>query len=152
MLLKDPLNEVRSILSDTINHHGEGVIVTADPEGHPHASWMGTLGSEDISTILTMASPEGAKITNILQNPKVEWMFSDKDLETVIYLKGEARIIHEEGEVQEAWKKLKDKSRAYFLQYAPPRGMSFMIIETKVDEINFSRPRENVSETFYPPF
>lgn len=152
MTKKEALKAVRAILSDTIKYHGQGVIVTADPEGLPHASWMGTLGSTDIGLLLTMTCPDSRKVENILQNPRVEWMFTDNEMISVVYLRGKARVIHEINEVTEAWNELKDKSRAYFLKYINGPGMSFLILETTVEEIEFARPSDNIYKKMSPPF
>ncbi len=113
---------------------------------------MGTLGNTDIGVIYTMTSPDSRKALNILENPKIEWMFTDKKLRTVIHLKCKARVIHEEAELKMAWDKLKDKSRAYFMKFIKKTGMAFLLIETKVEEIEYSRPADNVYKMIRPPF
>ena len=137
---------------ETINDHGEAVIVTANGCGVPHASWMGTLSGSDISSILTITSPDSRKIVNILENPNVEWMFTSKKLDTVVYLRGKALVICEMDDIERAWKRIKDKSRAYFMQYMATPGMRFLIIETKIEEIEYSLPKENIYKTVKPPF
>ena len=143
---------VRALLKGIKKKHGEGVLVTTDPEGNPHAAWMGTIDTSDIRRVLTMTSPDCRKAINILQNPKVEWMFTDKRLETVVYLRGKARVIHELPELETAWLSLEDKSRAYFMQYINDIGMQFLIIETAVEEIEYTQPKLNVYEKIIAPF
>jgi general stress protein 26 len=146
MTKNEALKAVRAILSDTINYHGQAVIVTRDAKGIPHASWMGTLGSKDLDFLLTMTSPDSRKVDNILQNPNVEWMFTDHEMISVVYLRGKARVIHEIDELVEGWNELKDKSRAYFLKYIDDFGITFLILETKIEEIGYTRPIDNIYE------
>ena len=152
MTKKETLHAVRAILSKTIQYQGQGVIVTANSEGIPHASWMGTLGSKDLNYMLTMTSPDSRKVANILQNPRVEWMFTDPELISVVYLRGKARVVHDIDELGDAWKRLKDKSRAYFLKYIGGAGMTFLILETVVEEIEYARPADNIYKIVSPPF
>lgn len=63
---------------------------------------MGTLGSHDITSILTISSPTSKKVTNILENPNVEWMFTDKIKHTVICLRGVASVVHEPDDLKSA--------------------------------------------------
>ena len=152
MTQKEAIKAVKDILSHTFDSHGEGIMVTASSEGVPHATWMGTLGNRSVSNILTMTSPDSTKVKNILENPHVEWMFNDERLHAIVYLRGKARVIHEEGDVLEAWEKLKDKSRAYFLNFIQETGMTFLIIETQIEEIDYTCPKENLFKKIRPPF
>lgn len=152
MTKREILKEIRSILSATIKNHGEGIIVTASPDGKPHASWMGTIGNSKLSKILTLTSPDIKKVNNILQNPKVEWMFNDKNLETVIYLRGMARVVYELDEIELAWLSLVDKSKAHFLRYTSAVGMQFLIIETAIEEMEYTCPKDNIYQSINPPF
>ena len=152
MTKKEVIKAVKDILSHTLESHGEGIMVTASPQGVPHATWMGTLGNRSVSTILTMTSPDSTKVKNILANPHVEWMFTDERLHAIVYMRGKTRVIHEEEEVQEAWEKLKDKSRAYFMNFIQETGMTFLIIETQVEEIDYTRPKDNLYKKIRSPF
>lgn len=81
MTKKDALIRVKSMLSKSMDEHGEAIVVTVNAAGLPHASWMGTLSSPNIGKLLTMTSPDSRKVLNILENPRVEWIFtgSNKD-------------------------------------------------------------------------
>lgn len=152
MTKKDTLIRVRSILSENMNDHGEAIIVTANRDGLPHASWMGTLSGPDIKTILTITSPDSRKIINILENPKVEWMFTTRDMNEVVYLRGVARVVHELDEIERTWKKLRNKSRAYFMRYMTEPGIKFLIVESRIEEIEYNIPQENFHKAIRPPF
>ncbi len=152
MTKKEALKRVRKILLKSVEEHGEAIIETADSSGIPHASWMGTLSSPSIATLFTITSPDSRKVVNILENPNVEWMFTSAGRTEVAYLRGKARIVSDPEEIEVAWKLLKDKTRAYFMKYFDQPGMKFLILETKVDEIEYTVPKENLYKRMEPPF
>ena len=152
MTKREALKCVKLILSRSISDHGEAVIVTTNSNGQPHASWMGTLNSPNISTLITMTSPDSRKVINLLENPKVEWMFTNRSRTQVAYLRGKARIVQDPQEVEEAWKSLKNKTKAYFMQYSTEPGMPFLVIKTNVEEIELVVPKDNIHKTLRPPF
>lgn len=152
MTKREALKRVRFILKGSITEHGEAIVVTVSSEGRPHASWMGTLSSPNIETLLTLTSPNSRKVVNLLENPEVEWMFVNHGRTEVAYLRGRARVVQEPEEVERAWKLLKNKTQAFFMQYMPKRGMGFLVIETKVSEIELVVPKDNLFQVLKPPF
>lgn len=152
MTKKEALKRVRKILSKSLEEHGEAIIETADRSGIPHASWMGTLGSPNLTTLYTMTSPDSRKVVNVLENPNVEWMFTSQNREEVAYLRGEARIVHDPEEIEVAWKTLKNKTRAYFMRHFDQPGMKFLVIETTVSEVVYAVPKDGLFCAVKPPF
>jgi len=152
MTKREALKRVRSILKGTIAEHGEAIVVTASAEGRPHASWMGTLSSPNIERLLTLTSPDSRKVVNLLENPVVEWLFVNRSRTEVAYLRGIARVVQDPDEVERAWKLLKNKTKAFFMQYMPKQGMGFFVIETKVSEIELVVPKNNLFKVMNPPF
>jgi len=152
MTKKEALKRVRKILLKSVEEHGEAIILTADRSGIPHGSWMGTMSSPNITTLFTITSPDSRKVVNVLENPNVEWMFTSSEREEVAYLRGKARIVSDPEGIESAWKQLKDKTRAYFMKYFDQPGMKFLILETKVNEIEYTVPKENVYKRMKPPF
>lgn len=61
---------------------------------------MGTLSSPSITTLFTITSPDSRKVVNVLENPNVEWMFTNPSREEVAYLRGKARIVHDPEEIE----------------------------------------------------
>jgi len=70
----------------------------------------------------------------------------------VAYLRGIARVVQDPDEVERAWKLLKNKTKAFFMQYMPKQGMGFFVIETKVSEIELVVPKNNLFKVMNPPF
>src|SRR5690625_2398600 len=122
--------------------HEVGIFTTADRAGVPHAGYMGTGASPMVARLLTMTAPESRKIQNLLENPVVEWLFIDEKKEDLLYAYGRARVLEEPAEVEAAWQKISDKSRAYFMLYQDV-GMKFLVVETKVEKFEYRVPRKN---------
>jgi general stress protein 26 len=122
---------------------GVGILATVGQEQLPHATVMATMASPSLERLITITSPDSQKVINILENPKVEWMFADTDGRRVLYLRGVVRVIQEMDEVEEAWGQLFDKSRAFFLCSKSSPGMRFLILETQVQSIEYRLPRKN---------
>lgn len=140
------LERITRFLHDVGNvddKHVVGILVTAGHEGKPHATYMGTIASPALDRLLTMTAPESQKVVNILENPCVEWLFADEDEEEVLYVWGKARVVEEPTEVEEAWRNMPDKSRAYFLSFQGA-GMKFLIFETKIYSFELRIPRQNL--------
>ncbi|MFV1995269.1 MAG: pyridoxamine 5'-phosphate oxidase family protein [Verrucomicrobiales bacterium] len=134
-------DHVRSLVHRVDEGLSAAVLTTVTPEGRPHAMWMGTMCSDDLSELLTVTSPDSRKVTNIRANASVEWMFSDKDFEAIVYLRGHAVVVDDVARVKDAWEQIGDMHRAFFLDYFNS-GMGFVVIETEVDSIEVSFPRE----------
>jgi len=122
--------------------HRVGILSTAGKDGTPHATYMGTVASPAIDQLLTMTAPDSLKVMNILENPRVEWLFVDEEREEILYLHGRGKILQEPAEVEAAWKQIPDKSRAYFLSYQDV-GIQFLIVETIIDSFEYRVPRQN---------
>lgn len=122
--------------------HELGLLATADKEGVAHVTYMGTVASPTIDRLLTMTAPESRKVENILENPRVEWLFLDEEKQEVLYLRGTARVIEDPVDVEKAWKQIPDKSRAYFLSFQDV-GIKFLILETAVESFEYRLPQTN---------
>lgn len=125
-----------------------GLLVTADSNCRPHATYMGSLASPSFDRLLTMTSPDSRKVRNILENSQVEWLFLDEERDEVLYLWGTARVIQDPREVERAWRDMPDKTRAYFLPYQETVGMRFLMFETSIDVFEYRIPRTNESFRF----
>jgi general stress protein 26 len=136
------LKRVRRLLHYRGQRQGLGVFTTVGHDRRPHAAWMGSVATPSVDRVITLSSPESRKVQNILENPRVEWMFCDEEKKEVLYLEGRARVLEDPDEVERAWRQIPDKSHAYFLSYQPI-GMAFLIIETTVDRLKYKIPEKN---------
>jgi len=120
-----------------------GVLATVDEHGMPHVRWMATLSLRDWPLLYTITSPASRKVQHIRRNPGVSWMFSNDELNIIINIRGKARISNDAGKMQQVWKLLEDKSKAYFLSIATD-GRGFAVIETEIEEIDCILPKYDI--------
>lgn len=113
-----------------------GVLTTVDADGAPHARWMATLSFDAFPRLLTLTGGSSSKLRHIRENPRVQWMFSNEDLTLVLNLSGRARIFTDTRSIKLAWKEVKDKSRAYFLNHFAGKP-AIAVIETTVERIEY---------------
>jgi general stress protein 26 len=148
--LKPPNEDVRKHVEYVIDlakklAGGErpGVLATVDEQGMPHMRWMATLSLRDWPLLYTITSPASRKIQHIKRNPRVSWMFSNEEMNIIINLRGKARIATDVGKMQQVWKLLEDKSKAYFLSIAAD-GPGFAVIETEIEDIDCILPKYDI--------
>lgn len=129
------------MIADTSPAGHTAILTTISPEGWPHAAWMGTAASPDHRHIFTLTSPDSAKVRHIRQNPRTEWMLVDSERKTVLYLRGDSRVVDDVGEMKHAWQLFPDKSRAFFLSFFNS-GPGYSVIETTILEVEWHLPQE----------
>jgi general stress protein 26 len=139
MATKEQREKILELWAELIQGSRIGTLTTASKLGEPHSAWMGTIAPRSFDRLITITAPDSRKVINILENPRVEWMFLDSKMARVLYLRGRARPLCDMREVEQAWRDLPDKSRAYFLQ-RPEQGMSFLPIETTIEQIEYLHP------------
>ncbi len=120
-----------------------GVLATVDDKGMPHVRWMATLSLRDWPLLYTITSPASRKVQHIKRHPSVSWMFSNEELNIIINIRGKARIVTDPGKMQQVWKLLEDKSKAYFLSIATD-GAGFAVIETEIEDIDCILPKYDI--------
>ena len=116
------------------------VLSTADRNGDPHATWMGSVGApSDLTEIYTITGPNTLKVANLRENPKAEWMFNSSAKESVVYLSGPIEILDSESDRWEYWEKVPSKAQAFFLRYYDEAG-GFAVLRMKVESVVFCKP------------
>ncbi len=136
------LQRVRQIIHDSTGGRGIGILTTVSKNHRPHATWMGTLASPSLDRLVTMTSPDSRKVQNILENPNVEWLFTNSTMTELVYLCGKGKVLKDMECIKTAWNQMPDKSRAYFLSHENV-GITFLIIETQVESIEYRLPQED---------
>jgi len=117
-----------------------GLLTTVNQEGKPEVRWMSTLSFEGFPIFHTLTAPDSRKVKEIKGRPDVNWLFSNHDLSLILNLIGKARVLTDTPTLKRIWKQIEDKSHLYFLnQYS--KGPGFVVIETKVEEIECTSPK-----------
>jgi len=139
------LGAARAVLLSAGGADAATVLTTVGSDGWPHAAWMGVALVESPGRVFTLTSPDSRKVTQIEETGKAEWMWVDAARETVLYLRGDTRVVRDVPEMKRVWAAVPDKSRAYFLSFFNP-APGYAVIETKVREVVCHRPREGRAE------
>lgn len=148
MDLKDARIAVRDVVDSLIEGRGEALFSTASADGKPHATWMATIALPgEGGKLVTITSPSSRKVTNIRENPVVEWLFSDENKRCLVYLECDAEVVEDPGEIKRGWASLPDKDRAYFLNFINS-GIGFAVISSRVRSATLVIPRAGQSYCF----
>jgi general stress protein 26 len=122
-----------------INGQHPGILATTDASGQPQMRWMSTLSFGDFPVFHTLTAANARKVDQIRNNPRVSWMFFNKDLSLTLHLSGQASIIDDPATLKHIWRSVEDKTHTYFLnEYSHRPG--FVAIETTVESIECSSP------------
>lgn len=141
------VNRAAKVVHTAISSGGLGLLSTASSTGNPHATWMATMGVTEPGELLALTSPDSRKVANILDNPKVEWLFTGEDQKDLVYLSGFARIVTDTKAIKSYWDLMPEKDRAFFLDHFNS-GIGFSIILTEINSANLVCPELYQSYTF----
>jgi len=136
----DMINVARELIDGT----HPGILTTVDHNGRPHVRWMATTSFDDFPYIYTLTGPHSRKLTHIEHNPYVEWMFSGDDLTMVLNLAGRAEVLTDAAAIKRVWKRIEDKSHAYFLNNFTERP-GVAVLQTEVEKVICSIPESCLS-------
>lgn len=142
-------DDVINLAKSLVNGHYPGILATVDAAGKPQLRWMSTLAFDEFPVFHTLTSPGSHKVEEIKANPKVNWMFFNKDLSLIVNLKGRARVIEDGPSLKRIWQHIVDLSHAYFLEHYT-RKPGFCAIETVVESIECNSPKHDVHFTLEP--
>jgi general stress protein 26 len=136
----DDAEDIYGLVQELIDGTHPGILTTVDAEGRPQARWMSTFCVDTFPVFYTLTAPGTRKVTQIQGHPEVNWMFFNRDLSLIVTLGGKARVVTEAKLLRKAWKRVKDKTLAYFLRDLNA-GPDFIAIETRVESIECNSPK-----------
>lgn len=139
----DGLTAICRFFARPKEERSEAVLTTVGPDQRPHACWMATLVAPTFDTLIAITSPDSRKVSNIRQNPRVEWMLTSPNMREVVYVRGDVQVIVEPAQVFQYWTQLPEVSRPYFLRVHHD-GMAFMLLKTAIKEFEYCIPSENI--------
>ncbi len=107
----------------------------------PHAAWMNSFTDSAMDEIITITARDTQKVKNLQENPRAEWMFASRSMETLIYLSGPTEILFD-GDAQLYWDKMPGKYHAYYWHYVNSDDYrDFVVIRTRVEKVVYCRPQ-----------
>lgn len=130
---------IRDMLSVALSNQREALLTTVNPDGRPHATWMGTVCTSDFVDLITLTGTRTDKVVNIRANPQVEWMFTSTDRETIVYFEGRAEIIHNDEMKHRYIQMVPPESRGFFMHYYRAGG-EWCVIKTHITSAVYCVP------------
>ncbi|HEY8901024.1 MAG TPA: pyridoxamine 5'-phosphate oxidase family protein [Chthoniobacterales bacterium] len=139
-------DDIFGVARQLIDGHHFGVLTTVDSDGAPHARWMATMTFENFPRVITLTSAGSSKVKQIRANQHVDWLFANEDFTLVLNLKGRARVFTDTVSIKRAWKAIKDKSHAYFLNNMDG-DQEIAVIETVIERIDYTSAQNGLRFT-----
>jgi general stress protein 26 len=139
-------DDIFGIARQLIDGRHFGVLTTVDSDGAPHARWMATMTFEHFPRVITLTSAGSSKVKHIRANQHVDWLFANDDFTLVLNLKGRARVFTDTVSIKRAWKAIKDKSHAYFLNNMAG-DQEIAVIETVIERIDYTSAQNGLRFT-----
>ena len=139
---QDLLTKIEQILEQS----EAAVLGTSDSRGRCHMRWMVVITLPDTpGRLYTFTDPASAKIGQIEEGSKAEWMLQSADFSEVINLRGAVNIIDRPwAEVVEA---MEDRLKRGW--HPDIDLMDLVVLETVIDTAVYSRIREGTIETIH---
>jgi pyridoxamine 5'-phosphate oxidase len=134
--------ELESILEEAKT----AVLASRDDKGYPHMRWMTPAilrGRQDALYALT--SSAFAKVTQVSENPEVEWMFQNLSLTRVINLRGKVNVIDNPSIRSLVLENVLPRLRAFWK--AQPDERDLIVLETVLEEAIYYLPMDGTKET-----
>jgi general stress protein 26 len=127
--------EVEQIIEDV----KAAVLGTVDKNGKAHLRWMtpAVLDSR-CNTLYAVASPGSTKISDLANNPDVEWLVQTRNLDKVIKLRGKVNVVDNPSLKAEVLEKLAGRLTVFWK--VNPDKTDFLVIETILDEAEYFQP------------
>ncbi|MCC7409124.1 MAG: pyridoxamine 5'-phosphate oxidase family protein [Phycisphaeraceae bacterium] len=127
----------------TVNDAFLGLLTTVDPDGLPHARWMGASSvTGGLREVYTLTGSSTRKIAHLHANPNVCWVFSAPDYSTVVTLQGRAEVLTSPNVAQAVWDRLVECARTWCMSALSNQdNLEFITIKTHVDHIEIISPR-----------
>jgi pyridoxamine 5'-phosphate oxidase len=141
METKEILGELESVLESA----KVGLLATVDGEGRPAMRWMTPAVMRGRpASLYAVTSPNFRKVVHLQANPKVEWQFQTRDLNRVLNLKGNVRIIDNPSLKSEVMEAIGDRLQIFWRVNVET---DFVVLETQIQEITVFYPMQKRKET-----
>ncbi|MBN2441098.1 MAG: pyridoxamine 5'-phosphate oxidase family protein [Spirochaetales bacterium] len=132
-------HDVMSKIGTLLGEVKTAVLATSDKDGNPHVRWMcPCIFSNRENTLYALSSPHFAKIMQLKENPRVEWMIQSKSLDEIVTLRGKVNIIENpslKGEVMA----LVGKTLHVFWTLTG-KATDYLVLETIITDAVYFRP------------
>ena len=129
MDMKELMIDIRQLLEDART----AVLATVGHDGKPHLRWMtpAVLPLRP-GALYTVSAPNAGKITDLQENPCVEWMIQNRSLTRVINVRGRVNILDNPSLKSEVLEILGQRLFMFWKTHSDPAA--FVVLETVVEE------------------
>ncbi|HEY8965832.1 MAG TPA: pyridoxamine 5'-phosphate oxidase family protein [Candidatus Methylacidiphilales bacterium] len=123
---------VESQLRGLIDGRHPGILMTVDLLGCPRGRWMVPLLLDGMPHLYALTAKKSRKVTHIERDPSVSWLFGDIEAGLIATFTGTAKVCHSPEIRLAVWRRVRDRSREYFLRDCV-KGFDYAVIETTLD-------------------
>ncbi len=137
--------EFTAALERVINDVKTGLLATVDADGNPRMRWMTpTLLEQRPGAVYAVTSNHFAKREQLDQNPKVQWMFQTRSLDTIMYVNGRTNVVENKSLLGEVLEILAPRLRAFW--NVNQDETSLVVLETIIESGRYFLPMKGVRE------
>ena len=137
--------EFISTLDGVINDVKTGLLATVGSDGSPHMRWMTpTLLDERPGAVYAITSKNFAKREQLDENPKVQWMFQTRSLDTIMYVNGRTNLVDNKSLLSEVLEILAPRLRTFW--NVNTDETSLLVLETIMESGRYFLPVKGIKE------
>ncbi len=119
-------------LTTVVNDVKTGLLATVDGKGQPHMRWMTpTLLDQRPGAVYAVTSKNFAKREQLDENPRVQWMFQTRSLDTIYYVDGFTNLVDNKSLLSEVLEVLAPRLRTFW--NVNPDESSLFVLETVME-------------------
>ena len=138
--------EFTSLLDTIIEDAKTVVLATVDKEGRPHMRWMTpTLLSDRPGAVYAVTSPDFKKIAHLTENPHATWMFQTRLLNRIAHVSGPINVVDNSAMKAEVLEGIGRRLNVFWRVNKDPSKL--VVLETVIEEAEYSEPMKSVHET-----
>jgi general stress protein 26 len=126
---RDVMKKVGAI----IEAHGTGLLATVDEDGNPRIRWMTpTLLPDSPGAVYAITPPRFAKVLQVKEHRRVEWMFQTPTLDEVISVRGTINLVETPSLRAEVLEVLGPRLKTFWKLARDARDL--VVMETVIEE------------------
>ena len=139
-------HELMARVGSIIEEARTAVLATTDEEGRPHVRWMtpAVLPGRP-NAVYAVTSRRFAKVAQLAAQPRVEWMFQTRALDTIVTLRGTVNVLDTPSIRSEVFESVARRLTAFWKANDDERDL--LVLETVVEEGIHYRSMAGTRET-----
>jgi pyridoxamine 5'-phosphate oxidase len=128
-------------VEEILEAHKAGLLATVDSQGRPRVRWLTPAVLRGrVGALYALTSPQFAKVAEVREHPRVEWMLQTPSLGEIITLRGSMNVVDNPSLRSEVLEVIGPRLRAFWKLAHDSRDLS--VLETVVEEATLYLPME----------